>query len=160
MKLLIENWREYLNEDEEREFGPDVQRIHDYYNSDKVMDSELSQSELSGSEVFELAYKLSRMEAEQSVALVYSLGYSPLTTKVIMRAVAGLLIAEESDLKTKWKAIWTPTSSPWTRSGSNPTEYEIESLRAARARNQVNVREFLTIWLKKEDLIKKEKGDE
>ena len=139
MKLLIENWRQYLNE--EREFGPGVQRIHDYYNSDKAMEAGET-SELSGSEVFELAFKLSRMQAEQSVALIDSLGFSPLATKVLMRAVAGLLIAEESDLENKWKAM--------TRSSSGATNYEIQSLRDARAMNQENLREFLTIWLKKQ----------
>ena len=99
MKLLLENWREYLNENEENGPGPEVQRIRDAVISQY---DDLSQSGLSDSEVFDMAFKLSRLEAEQSMALIDSLGYSPSVTEIITRVVVEILEAEKADLRREW----------------------------------------------------------
>ena len=146
MKLLLENWRKYLNENEENEFGPGMQKVRDYYNSEEVHKyNDLSQSGMTGPEVFDMAYKLSRMETEQTLALIDSLGHSPLTTEVIMRAVSSVLIAEQEDLRKEWIDVHR------VRRGQDR-----ESLKTAREMSLVRTRDFMTAWAKK----RKEMNDE
>jgi|TARA_R110001583_G_scaffold58932_6_gene175382 hypothetical protein len=137
MKLLLENWRQYLNENEENGPGAEVQRIRDAVISGGALQyDDLSQSGLSDSEVFDMAFKLSHLEAEQSMALIDSLGYSPSVTEVITRVVVEILEAEKADLRTEW--------GHWFRNrrsmASNTSKYSM--LSAAMEKNKRKIAQF------------------
>jgi len=141
MKLLLEQWREYLNENEENGPGREVQRIRDAVISGGALTvisqyDDLSQSGLSDSEVFDMAFKLSRLEAEQSMALIDSLGYSPSVTEIITRVVVEILEAEKADLRREWGHWFANRRSM----ASNTSKYSM--LPTAMEKNKRKIAQF------------------